>query len=90
VELRVGRERGRRRRWKKSGAEARGLEKLQAVRGLIDGEDGSVGVDLPTLGSQHVFILSGLCFHCQGLFGWRFTATGRRFILPHGSSSSWW
>ena len=41
-----------RRRKKKSRAEAHGLEKLQILRGLIDGEDGSVTVDLPNLGAQ--------------------------------------
>ena len=75
VKLKVPAEKGRednggqRRRWKESGAEARGLEKLQVIRGLIDGEDGSVVVDLPNLGAQHVFILIELCFHCQGIFG---------------------
>ena len=65
----------RRRKWKKerkkkkSGAEAHGLEKLQVLRGLIDVEDGSVAVDLPNLGTQHVFILTELCFHCRGIFG---------------------
>jgi hypothetical protein len=39
-------------------------------------EDGSVAVDLPNLGAQHVFILIVLCFHCQGIIGLeRFTAT---------------
>ena len=52
-----------------SRAEAHGLEKLQVLRGLIDVEDGSVVVDLPNLGTQHVFILIELCFHCQGIFG---------------------
>jgi hypothetical protein len=51
------------------GAEALSLEKPQVVRGLIDGEDGSVVVDLLSLGAQHVFILIELCFHCSGLFG---------------------
>ena len=37
--------------------------------GLIDVEDGSVAVDLPNLGAQHVFTLTGLCFHCRGIFG---------------------
>ena len=45
------------------------LEKPQGLRGLIDGEDGSVVVDLPNLGAQHVFILIVLCFHCRGIFG---------------------
>ena len=65
----------RRRRKKKSGADAHGLEKLQVLRGLIDGEDGSVAVDLPNLGAQHVFILIVLCFHCWGTSVWRFTTT---------------
>ena len=59
----------RRRKKKKSRAEAHGLEKLQVLRGLIDVEDGSVVVDLPNLGTQHVFILIELCFHCRGIFG---------------------
>ena len=63
------RERMQRRRKKKSRAEAHGLEKPQVLRGLIDVEDGSVVVDLPNLGTQHVFILIELCFHCQGIFG---------------------
>ena len=65
----------RRRKKKKSRAEAHGLEKLQVLRGLIDVEDGSVAVDLPNLGTQHVIILTVLCFHCWGIFGRRFTAT---------------
>ena len=56
----------RRRRKKKSRAEAHGLVKRQVLRGLIDGEDGRVAVDL---GAQHVFILIELCFHCQSIFG---------------------
>jgi hypothetical protein len=59
----------RRGRKKKSRTEAHGLEKLQVLRGLIDVEDGSVAVDLPNLGTQHVFILIELCFYCQGIFG---------------------
>ena len=75
VELKVLGEKGRednreqRRRWKESGAEARGLEKPQVIRGLLDGEDGRVVVDLPNLGAQHVFILIELCFYCRGIFG---------------------
>jgi hypothetical protein len=57
-----------------------GLEKLQVLRGLIDVEDGSVVVDLPNLGTQPVFILTVLCFPCQGIFGRRFTATHDHFI----------
>ena len=59
----------RRRKKKKSGAEAHGLEKLQVLRGLIDVEDGSVVVDLPNLGTQHVIILTMLCFHFWSIFG---------------------
>jgi hypothetical protein len=62
-------DRGQRRRWKERGAEARGLEKPQVVRGLLYGEDGSVAVDLLNLGSQLVFILIQLCFHCWSIFG---------------------
>ena len=65
----------RRRKKKKSGAEAHSLEKPQVLRGLIDMEDGSVVVDLPSLGTQHVFMLIELCFHCWGIFGGRFTTT---------------
>ena len=59
----------RRKKKKESRAEAHGLEKPQVLRGLIDVEDGSVAVDLPNLGAQHVFILIELCFHCRGIFG---------------------
>jgi hypothetical protein len=38
-------------------------------------EDGSVVADLPNLGAQHVIILTDSCFHCQGIFGRRLTAT---------------
>ena len=63
------RERTQRRKKEKSRAEAHGLEKPQVLRDLIDVEDGSVVLDLPNLGAQHVFILTELCFHCPGLFG---------------------
>jgi hypothetical protein len=68
-------ERTKRRRRKKGGTEAHGLENPHVLRGLIDVEDGSVAVDLPNLGAQHGFILTELCFHCQGIFGRRFTET---------------
>jgi hypothetical protein len=74
----------RRRKKKKSRAEAHGLEIPRVLRGLIDVEDGSVAVDLPNLGIQHVFILMVLCFHCWGIFGLeRFTAT-----VPHPPPST--
>ena len=46
----------RRRRRKESGTEAPSLEKPQVIRGLLYGGDGSIAVDLPNLGTQHVFI----------------------------------
>jgi hypothetical protein len=61
--------RQRRRKKKKSRAEAHGLEKPQILRGFIDVEDCSVVVDLSNPGTQHVFILPELCFHCLGIFG---------------------
>jgi hypothetical protein len=69
------REMMQRRRKKKGRAEAHGLEKPQVLRGLIDLEDGSIAVDLPNLGAQHLIILTVLCFHGWGIFGRRFTAT---------------
>jgi hypothetical protein len=54
-------QRRRRRKKKKSRAEAHGLEKPQVIRGLIDVKDGSVAVNLPNLGAQHVIILIVLC-----------------------------
>jgi hypothetical protein len=67
----------RRRKKKRSRAEAHGLENLQVRRGLIDVEDGSVVVDLPNLGAHHVIILIVSCFHCRGIFGRRFTAKNK-------------
>jgi hypothetical protein len=55
--------------WKESRTKAHGLENMQVIRGLIDGEDGSVVVDLPNLGTQIVLILMELGFHCRGIFG---------------------
>jgi hypothetical protein len=53
------------------------------IRGLIDAEDGSIVVDLPNLGAQHVFILTVLYFHCQGIFCWRFiTHTHKKKWCP--------
>jgi hypothetical protein len=64
------RERQRRRRRKKeSGAEAPGLQKQQILRGLLYEEDGSIVIDLPNLGAQHVFMIFELCFHCWSLLG---------------------
>ena len=57
------------RRRNKSGAEAHGMQKPQVLRGLIGREDGNIAVDLPNLGTQHVFILLVLCFHCQSIVG---------------------
>jgi hypothetical protein len=48
----------------------------QVLRGLIAVEDGSIVVELPNLGAQHVIILTELYFHCPGIFGLeRFTTT---------------
>jgi hypothetical protein len=41
-------------------------------------EDGRVAVDLPSLSTQHVIILTGLCFQCQGIFGRIFATTMKR------------
>jgi hypothetical protein len=76
----------RRRNWKREKMQRRRQlkEKLSrstwpretaSSKGLIDVEDVSVAVDLPNLGAQHVIILTVLCFHCQGIFGRRFTIT---------------
>jgi hypothetical protein len=67
-----------RRRKKNSRAKAHGLEKPQVLRGLIDVEDGSIVGDLPNLDAKHGFILTVLCFHCRGIFGRRFIATGNQ------------
>jgi hypothetical protein len=73
---RFERKRKQRRGKKKNRAEAHGLEKPQVLRGLIDVENGSVEVDMPNLGAQHVFILIVLCFHCRSIIELeRFTAT---------------
>ena len=42
--------------------------KPQVLRGLIDGENGSVVVDLPNLGTRVVFVLIELPCHCQGIY----------------------
>jgi hypothetical protein len=65
----------RKRKKKKSWAEAHGPEKLQVLRGLIDGEDGSIVVDLPNIGTHHVITWTVSCFYYQGISGRRFTAT---------------
>ena len=43
-------------------------EKPPVITVLIDGEDDSAVVNLPNHGSQLVFILIELCFHCWGIF----------------------
>jgi hypothetical protein len=80
------RERKKRRRKKeKSRAEAHDLEKLQVLKGLVS--CGSV-VDLPNLGAQHAIILTVMCFHCPGIFGRRFSATGWGKSLREWSSNN--
>ena len=44
-------------------------------------EDGSIVVDLPNLGAQHVIIITVLCFHYQGIFGRGLNATVSDFFL---------
>ena len=74
MELKVLGEKGRKRTMgegeKERGAEARGLEKTQVISSLIDGEDGSIVVDLPNLGTQPVFILIELWVFYFVLVGW--------------------
>ena len=43
-------------------------------------EDGSIVVDLPNLGAQHVIIITVLCFHYQGIFGRGLNATVSDFF----------
>ena len=57
------------------------MENLQVLRGLIDVEDVSVAVDLPNLGTQHVFILIVLCFHCLGIYGMEIYCNRRLLVL---------
>ena len=45
------------------------LEKAQVIKGLIHMEDCSAMGDLHNLGTQHLFILIELYFHCQTIFG---------------------
>ena len=63
------RKRTQRRKKKKSREEAHSPEKPQLLRGLIRCRRCYIGIDLLNLGTQYVFILIGLCFHCQGIFG---------------------
>ena len=72
-------------RRKKKRSRSKWLGEITSYIGTLDVEDGSVVVDLPNLGTQHVFILIVLCFHCQGIFGLeRFTITTphQQFCLP--------
>ena len=62
-----GREGTQRRRTKKRGAEAYSMGKPQVLRGLINGEDGSVAVNLPSLSAQRVFTLIEFVFSLPGL-----------------------
>jgi hypothetical protein len=75
------RERGRRGGGGRKAEKHMAWRKLQVLRGLIDVEDGSVAVDLPNLGAQHVIILIVLCFHCQGIFGMERFASIRLLLL---------
>ena len=58
-------------------------KKPQVLRGFIDVEDGSIAVDLPNLGAQHVFILIVLCFICRGIFGMESYCNNKRLTGKH-------
>ena len=73
----------------KSGAQAPGLEKPQVLRGLLYGENGNVVVDLPNRGTQHVFILIELRFHCWAYLGWRFPATSLNRVCVSRRHPRW-
>jgi hypothetical protein len=51
------------RRKEKSRAEAHDVENPQVLRGPIDVKNCSIAVGLPNVGTQHVIILTELCFH---------------------------
>jgi hypothetical protein len=58
----------------------------EVQRGLKDVEDGRVAVDLPNLGTQHIFILNCV-FIAEAYLGWRFTATGHSMFLELKTNS---
>jgi hypothetical protein len=49
--------------------------------GSLDVEDDSVAVDLPNLGTQYVFTLIVLCFHCLGIYGMEIYCNRRLLVL---------
>ena len=62
-----GRGRGSRGGERRSKAEQKHMAgEFTIIRGLIDGEDGSIVVDLPNLGAYHVLILS--CVFIAGAY----------------------
>jgi hypothetical protein len=52
-----------------------GLGETTSSKGSHNVEDGSVVVDLPNLGAQHVIMLTSCVFIAGAYLGWRFTAT---------------
>ena len=71
----------RRRRKKKKRSRSKWPGETASYIGSLDVEDGSVVVDLPNLGTQHVFILIVLCFHCLGIFGMKIYCNRRLLVL---------
>ena len=72
-----------RERKKKCRAKANGLEKTQGLKGIIDGEGGSVVVDLYKLGTIHLFILIELLFINWAYLSWRFNSTHYYSCIPY-------
>ena len=68
-------------RRKKKRSRSKWLGEITSYIGTLDVEDGSVVVDLPNLGTQHVFILIVLCFHCLGIFGMEIYCNRRLLVL---------
>ena len=69
------------RRRKKKRSRSKWLGETTSYIGSLDVEDGNVVVDLPNLGTQHVFILIVLCFHCLGIFGMEIYCNRRLLVL---------
>ena len=69
------------RRRKKKRSRSKWPGETASYIGLLDVEDGSVVVDLSNLGTQHVFILIVLCFHCLGIFGMEIYCNRRLLVL---------
>ena len=64
-------------------SKAHALEKTQGLKGIIDGEGGSVVVDLYKLGTIHLFILIELLFINWAYLSWRFNSTHYYSCIPY-------